>query len=119
ELIPAEGELSATMLIAYPSAEERDVKLRELLGLEHHVWLQVCGTERVAARFDTRQIATDRLSSVQYVKFPLGAEQIRRWKQGAVLLIDHPNYRCSRALTSAELEELASDLGVAEIASQH
>src|SRR5689334_22488444 len=46
ELIPREGELSATMLIAYPSPEERAVKLRELLGLEDHVWLQVCGTER-------------------------------------------------------------------------
>ncbi|MBI2817429.1 MAG: DUF3501 family protein [Acidobacteria bacterium] len=110
ELIPSDGELSATMLIAYPSANERDVKLRELLGLENHVWLQVCGAERTPARFDTRQISTDRISSVQYAKFPLTDQQIRCWRDGAVLLIDHPHYKCSRALTSAELEELASDL---------
>lgn len=109
ELIPSSGELSATMLIAYPSAGERDVKLRELLGLENHVWIQVCGTERTLARFDTRQISTDRISSVQYVKFPLSGEQIRCWRGGAVLLIDHPHYKCSRAFTPAELEELASD----------
>jgi hypothetical protein len=35
ELVPKPGELSATLLIAYPSEEERDVMLRKLLGLEN------------------------------------------------------------------------------------
>jgi hypothetical protein len=110
ELIPRAGDLSATVLIAYPSAEERAVKLHELLGLEDHIWLQVCGTERIRGEFDDRQISTDRISSVQYVKFRLTPEQISHWNEGAALLIDHPHYKCSRTLTPVELQELATDL---------
>jgi hypothetical protein len=110
ELIPKTGELSATMLIAYPSEEERDVMLRKLLGMENHVWVEVAGAARSAARFDTRQIATDRISSVQYVKFPLTGEQVRRWKNGAKFVVDHPSYRAERALSQVELDELAGDL---------
>jgi hypothetical protein len=58
ELIPGANELSASLLIEYVSQEERQIRLRELLGLERHVWLQIEGTApRVPARFDTRQIA--------------------------------------------------------------
>jgi uncharacterized protein DUF3501 len=110
ELVPKPGELSATLLIAYPSEEERDVMLRKLLGLEEHVWVEVTGAARSAARFDTRQIATDRISSVQYVKFPLTDEQVRRWKHGAKFVVDHPSYRAERVLSQAEIEELSGDL---------
>lgn len=110
ELIPQPGELSASLLIAYPWVEERDVKLRELLGLEHHVWLVVGDAPPVRARFDTRQIATDRLSAVQYIKFRLSEEQVRRWKEGAKLVVDHLAYDAERLFQKEELEELASDL---------
>lgn len=110
ELIPLHGELSATMLIAYSSVEERAVMLRELLGLENHVWLEISGAPRVPARFDTRQIATDRISSVQYLKFQLSEEHMRRWKDGAKLIIDHPRYHSEHPLSNAELQELSADL---------
>jgi hypothetical protein len=109
ELIPAEGELSASLLVEYESPEERNVKLRELLGLEKHIWLEVAGAGRTAAIFDDRQIATDRISSVQYVKFRLTEAQQKNWMNGAKLIADHPHYQAERALTQAELEELAAD----------
>jgi hypothetical protein len=80
ELIPLPGELSASLLIEYDSPEERDVALRDLIGLENHVWLAVGNYPRAQARFDTRQISTDRISSVQYVKFPLSPEMRVEWK---------------------------------------
>jgi hypothetical protein len=110
ELIPAEGEISATLLIEYATPEERDVRLRELLGLENHVWLAVADLPPARARFDSRQIATTRLSAVQYVKFALTADQRARWREGARLTVDHPNYRAEAALTAHQLEELARDL---------
>lgn len=110
ELIPRDGGLSATMLIAYASVEDRTVMLHALLGLENHVWLEIPGTPRIPARFDTRQIATDRISSVQYVKFRLAEEQVRRWREGAKLVIDHPKYHSERPLNAAELNELSHDL---------
>src|SRR5579885_3369506 len=93
ELIPQPGELSATLLIEYASAEERDVKLRELLGLEKHIWLAVNGTARIPTRFDEGQIAPDRRGSVKYVQYRTPDEQVERWRQGVSLICDHPAYR--------------------------
>ena len=108
ELIPASGELSASLLIEYETPEERAVKLRELLGLENHIWLDVAG-ERTRATFDQRQIATGRISSVQYVKFPLSAAQRKNWSSGAALVCDHPRYPAERKLSATELVELEAD----------
>jgi len=110
ELIPGPNELSASLLLEYESPEERQVRLRELLGLERHVWLQVQGAPpRILARFDTRQIATDRISAVQYIKFGLSETQVRNWENGAALAIDHPHYQAERQLSREELRELAED----------
>lgn len=109
ELIPFRGELSATLLIEYESPKERDVKLRELVGLEGHVWITVADQPPAKARFDTRQIATDRLSAVQYLKFPLTPEQRSRWMAGARIVITHPDYPADQALTPEQLSELAAD----------
>jgi hypothetical protein len=109
ELVPPAGELSASLLIEYADAAERDVRLRELVGLENHVWIEVDGEPPARARFDTRQIATHRLSAVQYVKFPLSSGQRARWRRGARIVIDHPNCRAAQALTPAQIDELAAD----------
>jgi hypothetical protein len=110
ELIPAKGELSASLLIEYETPAERDQRLRELLGLENHIWLVVQGLPPVGASFDPRQISTDRISSVQYLKFKLSPEHVARFQQGAKLVVDHPSYRAERPLSSAELSELSGDL---------
>ena len=77
-------------------------------------YTEMVGTEAArkvsTARFDDRQIASDRISSVQYLKFQLSEEQIRRWGEGAKLIADHPSYQAERPLRKAELEELAADL---------
>lgn len=109
ELIPARGELCASLLIEYETPAERDVKLRELLGLEKHLWLEVPGAGRTCAIFDPRQIATDRISSVQYIKFRLSDAQVNGFPSGAAIVVDHPAYTERRDLTAAELAELAPD----------
>jgi hypothetical protein len=55
------------------------------------------------------QISTDRLSSVQYVKFQLRPEQIKAFPQGAKIVVDHPQYSAEQALASEQLKELATD----------
>jgi hypothetical protein len=69
ELLGGPGELAATLLIEIPEPEERDRRLREWLELPSHVYLRLEGGGRVYPRFDPRQVGTDRLSSVQYLKF--------------------------------------------------
>lgn len=110
ELIPFRGQLSATLLIEYDSPEERNVALHNLRGLEEHVWIAVAELHLARARFDTRQISNDRLSAVQYVKFPLTPEQRVAWRRGVRLLIDHPTYQAEAVLSDQQIDELAADL---------
>ncbi len=109
ELIPAQGELSASLLIEYETPEERSVKLKQLLGLEKHLWVEVPGAGRTPSIFDTRQIGEERISSVQYVKFRLTQAQQSAWGKGTALISDHPCYQARHELTSVELAELESD----------
>jgi hypothetical protein len=109
ELVPGPGELCASLLIEYETPEQRDIKLRELLGLEKHIWLEIDDAGRVAAIFDQRQIATDRISAVQYLRFRLTPKQVANWTRGASLLSDHPLYQAVRPFTPAENSELAND----------
>ncbi len=109
ELIPLPGELSASLLIEYPSPEQRAIRLHELLGLEDHVWLKVANLPSAKARFDTRQISTDRLSSVQYIKFPLTPEDRAHWHERVRIVVDHPKYKAVTELTEVQRAELASD----------
>jgi hypothetical protein len=50
------------------------------------------------------------LSSVQYIKFPLTAEQQARWTSGARIVIRHPGFEAEQPLTMAQLAELGEDL---------
>jgi hypothetical protein len=69
ELLGAKGELGVSLLIELPEPAERDRKLREWVALPRHLYLETEDGERVRPTFDARQVGTDRLSSVQYLKF--------------------------------------------------
>jgi hypothetical protein len=109
ELIPAAGQLSASLLIEYETPAERDVWLRALLGLEQHIWIET-GGQRARAQFDDRQISSERLSSVQYIKFQLTPAQVAAFPQEAKIIIDHPKYEAERSFTPEQRQELAADL---------
>jgi len=114
ELVPGAGELSATMLIEYSQAEERDAALRRLVGLERHLWLKI-GDRRVEAQFDTDQIGEDAVSAVQFVRFAVGGRAAERLVElaagGAVTVeIDHPQLGVSAAVSVELARALAGDL---------
>jgi hypothetical protein len=112
ELVPGSDELSATLLIEYETAAERDVHLRELLGLEDAVFLDVEGAGRCRAEFDTRQIGAERISSVHYLKFRLGESLASALRDGAsaAVVIEHPAMQERVTLRSDQREALADDL---------
>lgn len=114
ELLPRPGELTATMLIEYPDAHQRDTALRELVGLERHLWICL-GDRREHARFDHRQMDTDRISSVQFVRFPLGglepAEFVALANAGQVAIaVDHPKLNVRTSISGPLAEILGQDL---------
>ncbi len=114
ELIPEPGELSATLLIEYPDTRERDAALHRLVGLERSIVLKV--GERVAPlKFDQRQMDTDRISSVQFVKFDLKGIEPEQFLElasagKAAVEVNHPNLAAHAAIGGALAAALADDL---------
>jgi hypothetical protein len=116
ELMPGERELSATLFIEITELAEIRPELNRLIGLDEHVSLRIGagpGEEVIRARFDPRQSEDDRLSAVQYIRFPLDAGLARRFADAATagrLRCDHPNYRREAELPPAVRARLARDL---------
>jgi hypothetical protein len=103
ELLGSEGELGCVLLIEIDDEALRAVKLVEWLNLPHHVYV-VAGGERRYATFDTRQIGTERVSSVQYMKFD--TQGLPPTAIGA----DHASLTLESPLSAAQCQALASDL---------
>jgi Protein of unknown function (DUF3501) len=114
ELIPPAGGLGATLLIEYTDPAERAEALKALVGLEHHVSLELDGLPPVPGRFDLRQMGRGKVSSVQYLQFPLGPQHRARWDElgraGAIrIVVEHPAYRHATALAPQTVAALGED----------
>jgi hypothetical protein len=103
-LLGGKGELGCSLLIEIPDAAERDRKLREWVDLPAHLYLKLEDGTQIWARFDEGQVATDRLSSVQYLKFDVGGRA--PVAVGSVL----PALPAETALDAEQRAALAADL---------
>jgi hypothetical protein len=114
ELLPAAGELTATLLIEYAEPRERDAALERLVGLERHLWLKI-GADKIAARFDDRQMSDERISAVQFVRFALEGVEAARFlelasKGEAAVEADHPSLAARGEIGGLLAASLAEDL---------
>jgi hypothetical protein len=112
ELVPRANELSATLMIEIPEMKRIRAELDRLIGIDEHVFLDV-GTETVRATFDPKQFESDRISAVQYVRFPLGPALAARFADRNVtvrLRAEHPNYRHVAEIKGDSRESLIADL---------
>ena len=114
ELIPPKGGLSATLMLEYENEEKRAEVLPGLLGLEEHVWFSAAELEPSKAEFSRSQIGETRLSSVQYLTFPLSEAYRNHWLQAAEegtlrLLVDPPRYAAETVVPPAVAQALAED----------
>ena len=96
-LIPQGEELSATVMIEIEDAMRRARVLATLGGIEEKMFIQV-GGERVAGVPDPTRENTSpegKASSVQFLRFPFTAAQVKAFKAPGVQVlvgIDHENY---------------------------
>jgi hypothetical protein len=112
ELVPGDDELSATLMIEIPDTEQIRPELDRLIGIDEHVLLEV-GGHAIRATFDQKQFEEERISAVQYIRFPLGAELAAAFRDTAnevALRVDHPNYDHRQVIEGASRESLAADL---------
>lgn len=113
-LIPAPGELSATLMLEYETPEERARMLPQFVRIDEHVWLHIGDAPPVLATFDRGQIDSHKVSSVQYIKFALEGEHLRLLAlEGTVvrLTIDHPAYTAQSVVSEDTRRALAADAG--------
>jgi hypothetical protein len=112
-LLPGPSELSATLLVEYDVATERDRMLVALQGLHDHVKLVIDGVPAAPARFDRAQFNEARISSVQFVRVPLTADQrtaFLDFAREARFEVDHPAYRAVERLSPSMRGALVEDL---------
>jgi hypothetical protein len=114
ELLPGPNELAATLLIEFTDAKERDERLRQLIGLENHVSLLI-GERRHQCRFDVRQMDAERVSAVQFVRFPTGGidaqDFIAKAAAGAIVVeVSHSEMPVRATISGALAASLAEDL---------
>jgi hypothetical protein len=112
ELLPGPGELSATLFVEITDASETMSKLNQLVGIDECVSLDI-GGQRFPATFEPGRSREDKISAVQYVRFPIGEEGARRLAVAGTpveVAIDHPNYHARTRLSEEQRLALAEDL---------
>ena len=96
-LIPDGSNWKATFMIEFPDEDERREMLKQLVGIEDCVYMQVGDLERSTAIADEDMDRADELktSAVHFLRFELSDQQVAALKGGAPLAagIDHPSYQ--------------------------
>lgn len=105
ELLGEPGDLGATLLIEIDDPAVRAQRLVEWRALPEHVAVRLDDGTLARALFDARQRGDDRLSSVQYLRFPV------KGRVPVEIVIDLPGLAATTALTAEQRRALAEDLG--------
>jgi len=113
-LIPDGTNWKGTFMFEYPDVEERRRALARMAGIEHRVWVQVAGQERIfaIANEDLERSTEEKTSAVHFLRFELEPGSIAAVKKGADIRmgIDHDGMRCEVTLSDETRRSLAQDL---------
>ncbi len=111
-LLPTGNTLSATLFLEVPPEANPRVELDRLIGLDEHLILHI-GGHSVRAAFEQGRSTNDRISAVQYTRYPLSpaaATELRREGTKLAFEIDHPAYRHKTECSESTRASLAADL---------
>ncbi len=114
-LLPAPGELSATLLIELTSEAELRQWLPKLVGIETRVGVSMDGDTVLSLPEAEHGAALTRdevTPAVHYVRFPFTETQVEGFRSAAevALVSEHPDYPARAVLGPAVREQLLGDL---------
>jgi hypothetical protein len=114
-LIPGPGALSATMFVELTSKIDLMHWLPLLVGIERSAYIELSDGTRVRAVVEAGHQAQltreDITSSVHYIRFEFGPEQVQAFSAGPVVLgLDHDHYQERTELSGETTSELNGDL---------
>lgn len=96
-LIPDGSNWKATFMVEFAEENERRDMLKQLVGIEDCVYVQVGDLQRSVAFADEDMDRADdvKTSAVHFLRFELNAGQVAALRDGAPLTagIDHPSYQ--------------------------
>lgn len=107
-LLGGPGDLGCTLLIEIEDEVARPGLLRAWRDLPGQVFLVLTDGRRVAARWDGAQMDDERLSSVQFLRFPVEG------REPVALAVTHPALARETPLSAATRRALAQDLGLTD-----
>lgn len=70
-ILGAPGDLGCVLLIEIEKEEDRKPLLVRWLGLQEKLYVTLRDGTKIYAKFDPSQVGDDRLSAVQYLRFPV------------------------------------------------
>jgi len=112
ELLPGPSDLSSTLLIAIDDERRVREELQRLIGIDRHVGLELGDGARIAGVFEGGRQTDEKLSTVQYVRFPLDPTLRARIATGGplTLVVDHPQYQVRALFPEPVRASVAADL---------
>ncbi len=111
DLIPGDGQLSATLFIEINESAALEYWLPRLVGIQDYVKF-VVGDDVVAAEEINAERLTreDITSTVHYLRFQFTEGQQRAFGDGPVrLIVDHPEYPVDVTLSDEQRDEIVGD----------
>jgi hypothetical protein len=114
-LLPAPGELSATVFIEIADKDQIKPVLDRFMGIDvgPHVWLEMGRGIRVPGTFEAGHSDEEKgkLAAVHFVRFAFSPEAVRAFRESEVyLVVDHPAARVRTRLADPTKAELLTDL---------
>jgi hypothetical protein len=113
-LIPDGSNLKATAMLEFEDVDLRRTRLAELVGIEHHIWVQVDGHEIVyaIANEDLERSTDEKTSAVHFLRFELEDDMMDALQADAELRagVDHDSYHHEAVLEGASKQSLINDL---------
>jgi len=119
-LIPTGKNLKATLTIEYGDAAIRAEKLRQLHGVEHQVYVQVRGHDRVyaMANEDMPRSTDDKTAAVHFLRFEFTDQMILDLQKDPTALmmgVDHSAYSDHATVNSDTTACLIQDFDVCSV----
>jgi hypothetical protein len=114
-LLPAPGELSATVFIEIADKDQIKPVLDRFMGIDvgPHVWLEMGREIRVPGTFEAGHSDEEKgkLAAVHFVRFAFSPEAVSAFRESEVhLVVDHPAARARTRLSDPTKAELLTDL---------
>jgi hypothetical protein len=104
------GELGCCLMVEIDDRMERERALRQWRALPEHVYIRCSDDSLVRARYDRNQVEDDRISSVQYLKFAVGAAGAASARLPVAVGCDLPEMTAETPLTREQQAALKADL---------